>query len=66
MLNLLVPQLTRDMVANIFATNIDDWPALLRAMDQTGQEFEQGKISVQPNTLAGNGIIADGSTHAEE
>ncbi len=66
MLNLLVPQLTRDMVANIFATNIDDWPALLRAMEQTGQEFEQGKITVEPNTLAGNGIIADGSTHAEE
>ncbi len=66
MLNLLIPQLTRDMVANIFATNIDDWPALLRAMDQTGQQFEQGKITVQPNTLAGNGIIADGSTHADE
>ncbi len=66
MLNLLVPQLTRDMVANIFATNIDDWPALLRAMNQTGKEFEQGKITVQPTTLAGNGIIADGSTHADE
>ena len=66
MLNLLVPQLTRDMVANIFATNIDDWPALLRAMDETGQEFQQGKITVQPNTVAGNGTIADGSTHAEE
>ena len=66
MLNLLVPQLTRDMVANIFATNIDDWPALLRAMNQTGKEFEQGKIGVQPTTLAGNGTIADGSTHADE
>jgi hypothetical protein len=66
MLNLLVPQLTRDMVANIFATNIDDWPALLRAMNETGQEFQQGKITVQPNMLAGNATIADGSTHAEE
>ena len=39
MLNLLVPNLTRRMVANIFATNIDDWPALLRAMERTGDEF---------------------------
>jgi hypothetical protein len=42
MLNLLVPNLTRRMVANIFATNIDDWPALLRAMERTGDEFKQG------------------------
>jgi hypothetical protein len=47
MLNVLVPVLTRHMVANIFASNIDDWPALLRAMEKTGDEFRQGKISVQ-------------------
>jgi hypothetical protein len=41
MLNLLVPNLTRRMVANIFATNIDDWPALLRALHRTGDEFRQ-------------------------
>lgn len=46
MLNILVPELTRDMVANISATSIDDWPALLRAMNQTGQEFLQGRITV--------------------
>jgi hypothetical protein len=45
MLNVLVPNLTRRMVANIFATNIDDWPALLRAMEKTGDEFRQGKIN---------------------
>ena len=44
-LNLLVPELTRNMVANIFASNIDDWHALLRAMQQTGNEFRQGKIT---------------------
>ena len=43
MLNVLVPNLTRRMVANIFATNIDDWPALLRAMERTGDEFRQSK-----------------------
>lgn len=47
MLNVLVPVLTRHMVANIFASNIDDWPALLRAMEETGDEFRQGKITVQ-------------------
>ena len=41
MLNILVPNLTRRMVANIFATNIDDWPALLRALERTGDEFRQ-------------------------
>ena len=46
MLNLLVPELTRQMVTRIFATNIDDWPAILRAMKQTGEEFERGKIAV--------------------
>jgi hypothetical protein len=46
MLNLLVPALTRQMVTRIFATNIDDWPAILRAMKQTGEAFEQGKIAV--------------------
>ncbi len=53
MLNILVPTLTRQMVANIFASNIDDWPALLRAMEKTGDEFREGKIAVQaPITVA--------------
>jgi hypothetical protein len=47
MLNMLAPALTRRMIANIFATNIDDWPALLRAMKETGEEFRQGKITVE-------------------
>ncbi|MGD0911151.1 MAG: hypothetical protein ABR928_04605 [Terracidiphilus sp.] len=46
MLNLLVPELTRQMVTRIFATNVDDWPAILRAMKQTGDAFQQGKIAV--------------------
>jgi hypothetical protein len=45
MLNVLAPALTRRMVANIFASNIDDWPALMRAMMETGEEFRQGKIA---------------------
>jgi hypothetical protein len=45
-LNILVPALTRHMVANIFGTSIDDWPALMRAMKETGQQFREGKIEV--------------------
>ena len=44
-LNLLVPELTRNMITNIFASNTDDWPALQRAMLQTGEEFRKGKIT---------------------
>ncbi len=50
MLNLLVPELTRHMIAKIFATDIEDWPALQRAMQQTGEEFLQGRIGV-PGTM---------------
>jgi hypothetical protein len=34
------------MVANIFATDIEDWLALTRAMKETGEEFRQGKIAL--------------------
>ena len=36
MLNHLVPELTRMMVERIFATEFEDWPALLRAMHEAG------------------------------
>jgi hypothetical protein len=45
MLNRLVPQLTHRMVEKIFATDFEDWPAMLRAMRETGEEFRQGKIA---------------------
>jgi 2-keto-4-pentenoate hydratase len=32
------------MAANIFATDIEDWVALTRAMRETGEQFRQGKI----------------------
>jgi len=44
-LNRLVPELTHRMVQKIFATDFEDWPALLRAMRETGDEFRQGKIA---------------------
>jgi hypothetical protein len=45
MLNRLVPELTHRMVEKIFASEFEDWPALLRAMRETGEEFRQGKIA---------------------
>jgi hypothetical protein len=48
MLNSLAPELTRRMISKIFATDLDDWPALLRAMDEAGEEFKQGKVATTP------------------
>ena len=51
-LNRLVPELTRRMVANIFATDIEDWLALTRAMKETGEDFRSGKIVLPQLTEA--------------
>jgi hypothetical protein len=45
MLNRLVPELTHRMVEKIFASDFEDWPAMLRAMQETGEEFRQGRIA---------------------
>jgi hypothetical protein len=50
MLNRLVPELTRRMVEKIFATDMEDWPALLRAARETGDEFRNGKKAPLSNT----------------
>jgi hypothetical protein len=47
-LNRLVPELTRHMTAKIFATDLEDWPAMVRAMRETGDELRQGKIANLP------------------
>ncbi|HLB88300.1 MAG TPA: hypothetical protein VJK29_11665, partial [Terriglobales bacterium] len=49
-LHVLVPQLTHRMVEKIFATHLEDWPALLRALRETGEEFRQGKFASLPKT----------------
>jgi hypothetical protein len=49
MLNRLVPELTRRMTGKIFATSLDDWPAILRAMQEAGDELRAGKIAAFPN-----------------
>ena len=52
MLHRLVPQLTHRMVEKIFATHLEDWPALLRALRETGEEFRLGKIASLPSNSA--------------
>jgi len=46
LLNRMVPELTRRMVERIFASDLEDWPAILAALQETGAEFRQGKISL--------------------
>jgi hypothetical protein len=48
MLNRLVPELTRRMVSKIFATDLEDLSAIQRAMQETGDEFRQGKVASLP------------------
>ena len=50
LLNRLIPELTRVMIGKIFATDFEDWPALLRAMRETGEDFRAGKVGL-PATL---------------
>jgi hypothetical protein len=45
MLNQLAPQLTEMMIEKIFATDFEDWPALLRAMHEAGKDFRQVKAA---------------------
>jgi len=49
-LNKLAPELTRRMAENIFATHLDDWPALVRALRETGNEFREGKLASSPKS----------------
>ena len=48
MLHRLVPELTRHMVGKLFATNIEDWPAVLRALEETRADLQAGKIASLP------------------
>ena len=50
MLHILVPELTHRMIEKISATDLEDWPALLRALRETGEEFRQGKIRTLAKT----------------
>ncbi|OFV97243.1 MAG: hypothetical protein A3H28_13655 [Acidobacteria bacterium RIFCSPLOWO2_02_FULL_61_28] len=55
MLHRLVPALTHRMVEKIFATHLEDWPAVLRAMREAGEEFRAGRILSAPNAERASG-----------
>jgi hypothetical protein len=44
-LTTVAPELTRLMVRKIFATDLEDWPALSRAMRAAGEDFQHGKLA---------------------
>jgi hypothetical protein len=52
MMNQIVPILTRRMVEKIFASDFDDWDALVRAMHETGDEFRRGELAGIPKAAA--------------
>jgi len=56
LLHRLVPTLTRRMVEKIFATHLEDWPAVLRALRETGEEFRLGKILALPKVETASGL----------
>ena len=56
LLHRLVPALTHRMVEKIFATHLEDWPAVLRAMRETGEEFRLDRIPSQSNVAAASGL----------
>lgn len=52
MLNRLVPQLTHRMIEKIAATHPEDLRAVLRAMQETGEEFRRNKNGFVPGQTA--------------
>jgi len=53
-LNVLVPDWTRQTVERIFATHLEDWPALLRSLRMVGDDVRQK--SRKPATATGPGL----------
>jgi len=52
-LNVLVPDWTRQTVERIFATNLEDWPALLRSLRLVGEEAREKS---RKHVTASNGL----------
>ena len=52
MLNRLAPELMRRMVEKISATDLEDYAALMRAMQETGEEFRNSKGEAVPAAIA--------------
>lgn len=55
MLNILAPEMTRRMIAKIFATDLQDRPALLRALRETGRDFLKTNLASSQKASAASG-----------
>jgi hypothetical protein len=53
-LNVLVPEWTQKVVERIFASHLEDWPALLRSVRSVGEELRATNTQIASNTRAGN------------
>ena len=45
-LNVLVPEWTQKVVERIFASHLEDWPALLKSLRSVGEEVRRGNTQV--------------------
>jgi hypothetical protein len=50
-LNLQIPQWTKLAVEKIFATHLEDWPALLRSLRMVGEEMRQSSKQTQQGSF---------------
>ncbi len=64
LLNRLVPLMTLHMTAKIFATDLDDWQAMLRAMHEAGAELRDGKIALRPAVGQLNATFVEANQNA--
>jgi hypothetical protein len=55
-LNDLIPALTHRMVEKIFATHLEDWPAVLRAMQETAEEFRNERMAAGASRPTSRGL----------
>ena len=66
-MNRFVPELTRRMVEKVAATNFEDWPALLRAMRETGDEFRKARTQSASAGVDSRGMmVSQPGTGTEE
>ena len=54
-LNVLIPEWTEKVVERIFASHLEDWPALLRSLRTVGNDVRSGALvsPLQPGQPAG-------------
>ena len=52
-LNVRIPEWTRKLVEDIFASHLEDWPAVLRSLRQVGDEVRaQNRAAVNGDSKA--------------